>query len=402
MKRFVIVGAGARGHYLFADLFSKKYSDKGKIVGVYDINSVRAAAFKDKVGGDCKVYNSFELMLDSEMPDCVIVTTIDSTHHEYIIASLNKGYEVISEKPISNTFEKCLAIRQAERKSGKNVTVTFNCRYMPYFEEIKKLLLENRIGKVLAVNYDYCLDRLHGGDYFKRWHKYMKNSESLLLHKSSHHFDIINWFLQDEPLRVCALANQIYYNSKDKMQGERCSQCEFYKNCESNDMQSSNYLKALYFDAEGEDGYIRDRCAFAGEGDIYDNMSLSAIYKSGTLLTYTLNLFSHHEGFRLTITGERGTIIAEDWSDERENRCIKLLNSRNALEKIPFIPPKGTHNGGDDNMLLSLFEKDIPDPLSQKASSLDGMISSLIGIAGNISIKEGRTVNLSEYIEKLR
>ena len=102
-------------------------------------------------------------MLDAEKPDAVIVTTVDAYHHEYIIRALNKGYDVISEKPITNSYEKCLTIREAEKKSGKKVTVTFNCRFMPSFVGLKKIVSSGKIGKVLSISYEYFLNRWHGG-----------------------------------------------------------------------------------------------------------------------------------------------------------------------------------------------------------------------------------------------
>lgn len=199
MKKYVIAGASVRCYMMFVTRLVEDYSDSVKITGVYDINKTRCRVFKDKIGDLCTIYDDFDEMLDKERPDAVIVTTVDSVHHEYIIRALDKGYDVISEKPLTNTFERCAEIRAAEKRSGRKVTVTFNCRFMPYFYELKKLMAAGRIGKPLAINYEYCLTRWHGGDYFKRWHRLMSNSQGMLLHKSTHHFDIVNWLTGDEP-----------------------------------------------------------------------------------------------------------------------------------------------------------------------------------------------------------
>ncbi len=403
MKRFVIVGASFRCYDLFVTRLTEQYGDKTEITGVYDVNKTRCQVFKDKIGDKCTIYDDFEKMLDKEQPDNVIVTTIDKVHHEYVIRALDKGYDVLCEKPITNTYEKCLAIRNAEKRSGHKVTITFNCRYMPYFAQIKHTIKQNKIGKILAINYEYCLDRMHGGDYLKRWHRLMENSEGMLLHKSTHHFDIINWLTEDEPVKVTALANRVYYNDQSKALGERCSTCKFTEQCESYASQTVEMDEALYFNAEKDDGYIRDKCSFLPDSDIYDNMSVSVLYSKGTLLTYSLNLFSEREGYRMVITGENGVLIANSWSDDKSDKNhIQLLFKDGAVEDIVFDKAEGTHGGGDDRLLATILGEETKDELGQHASGFDGFTSAMIGIAGNMSIKEGKTIDVKKYIDTLR
>lgn len=405
MKRYVIVGASVRCYAMFVCNLTEYFSDTTEITGVYDTNKVRSRVFKDKIGEKCTIYDDFDEMLDKEKPDAVLVTTTDNVHHEYIVRAMDKGYDVISEKPLTNTYEGCLAIREAEKRNGKKVTVTFNCRFMPYFAELKKIMKENKIGKPLAINYEYCLNRWHGGDYMKRWHKMRSNSQGMLLHKSTHHFDIINWLLEDEPHKVTALANQVYYNDKSKYLGERCKDCQNIAKCESGRSQSSAWDQALYFNAEKEDGYIRDACCFNGEGDIDDNMSVSVMYQKGTLLTYTLNLFSQHEGYRMVITGEKGVIIANHWNygyGKKDKEEIVVLHQDERVETLTFELAKGGHNGGDEKLIRMLFAGDTEDPLGQFADSFAGITSAMIGIAANESIATGKTVDVQKYLNTLR
>lgn len=401
-KRYVIVGCGCRGYSMFTERLVDRYSDVAEITGVYDPNYVRAGIHKEKIGEGCTLYNDFETMVKAEKPDAVIVASTDNTHHEYVIKALEMGCDAISEKPLTNTYERCKAIRDAEKKSGKKVTVTFNCRFMPFFATLKELLLEEKVGKVLAINYEYCLSRWHGGDYMKRWHRLFENSEGLLLHKSTHHFDIINWLLCDEPKKVTALANRVYYNDTSKCLGERCRDCPAQDTCETAVSQWGHWDKPFYFDAEHVDGYIRDRCAFKEGHDIYDNMSVSVMYNKGTLLTYTLNLFSEHEGYRMVITGEKGVIIANHWDWGAGDTSLEFLGYNGSHEDIPFVYGEGAHGGGDEMLIKMIFSEGVPDPLGQQADSYAGMVSAMIGIGANESIREGKTVDLTEYLDSLR
>ena len=407
MKRIVIVGAGYRCMTMFVDNVLRDYKDTVEFVGVYDTNRVRSNFISKRVGKNCKVFDSFDKMLDETKPDIVLVTCVDSFHHEYIVRALEKGYDVLSEKPITNTFERCLEIRNAEKKAKKKVTVTFNCRFMPYFVEIKKIVSEGRIGKPLAMNYEYCLNREHGGDYFQRWHRRKEYSEGMLLHKSTHHFDLVNWIIDDTPRLVTGLGNRVFYGDIKKSYAARCSECkntscETYKAIGDSRYPDAAAFKELYFDAEKEDGYIRDKCAYLPDTDICDNMSVSVLYEKGALLSYSLNMFSQREGAAITITGEKGVLLANWGLDKGDKNVITLLLSGGRQEVISFDKDKTSHAGGDSRLLSMIFGNVKDDPLNQSASSYDGFTSAMIGIAANMSIESGKTIDLKEYLDKLK
>lgn len=407
MKRYVIAGASFRCYTMFVENAVDNYPDYAKIVGVYDPNKTRCQVYKKKVGDDLTIYDDFETMLDAEKPDAVIVTTIDSMHHEYIIRALNKGYDVISEKPITNTYEKCLAIREAEKKSGKKVTVSFNCRTSPEYVELKKLISSGVIGQVHQISYEYFLNRWHGGDYFKRWHRMMDNSGGMLVHKSTHHFDAMNWILDDEPVKVSALGTTSFYGHEDKCFAEYCRVCPKQKECPSFYSQTNELDEELYFKAQEEDGYLRDKCCYKADCDIYDNMSVSVQYKKGTILSYSLNLFSlRGEGQKITMTGEKGTIVYEmvgPAETPRTNYTIKIYHDYGKPEIHEFPILKGRHSGSDKILCGKLFGAVVDeDPLGQMADSFAGIMSALIGISANESIKTGKTIDIAERLDKMR
>ena len=406
MKRYVIVGTGSRVLSMFVKGLSEKIGKSIEITGVYDINRTRCEYYKNYLGEGLHIYSDFDTMLDTEKPDAVIVGTVDSYHTEYVVRSMKKGYDVICEKPLANTHEDCKAIRDAEKETGRRVTVTFNCRFMPYFSKLKELVSSGKIGRVYSVVYDYSLNRWHGGDYFKRWHRKMENSQGMLLHKSTHHFDIINWVLDDIPAKVSAMADRFHFGDEKRSYAKRCKECKMADKCESYKSQSSAVDEALYFKAEHEDGYIRDKCAFLSDTDIYDSMSVAVKYTRGTLLTYTLNLFSMREGFTLTLLGEKGIIRVSCYKKkvgEGQDVSITLMNAENEEVDIPFDSASGEHGGGDARLLDMIFsEEEIDDPLGRCADSFAGVSSAMIGIGANESIKCGATVDVAERLFEMR
>ena len=405
-KRYVIVGASARCRGMFLTNLVQKFADEVEVTGVYDVNRMRSEYFKNIAGDQMTIYEDFDEMLDKEKPDAVLVTTTDKYHHEYIIRALNKGYDVISEKPITNNYENCVAIAKAVSETGKSVATTFNCRFMPIFAKMKEIIMSGKIGNVLNINYEYFLNRSHGGDYFKRWHRMMENSGGMLVHKSTHHFDVINWFLEDEPVKVSALGNRLYYGDPSKSFGERCSTCPKGAQCPSFLSQSGRVDKEFYFDAEHLDGYIRDRCCYLPDTDIYDTMSVSVQYSKGTMLTYGLNLFSiRGEGYTMTVTGDKGVLRVENISPEdvpTDKHRLDLYLEGGEHQVVIFDKGKGTHAGGDERLLAKLFGNDKTDELHQCADYMAGLVSAMIGISGNESIATGKTIDVKERIDYLK
>ena len=405
MKRFAIVGASHRCLSMFVRGLEGMRGKTLEFIAIYDPNRTRCEVFRKEVGDGLTIYSDYDQMMQTEKPDGVIVATTDNTHADYVIRTLRYGCDVYCEKPLTNTYENCLAIRKAEKESGKKVYVTFNCRFMPYFAKLKELVRSGVIGKIHSINYEYILNRWHGGDYFKRWHGMMEVSQGMLLHKSTHHFDVINWLLEDEPVSVSAMGLKSFYGNPERCLGFRCSQCDKTAECESYKSQSAPMDKALYFDAEHEDGYIRDRCAHRPETDIYDNMSVSVLYKKGTLLTYTLTLFAMKEGYNMTLIGEKGMIICHHFGkdgEEKQDYEIELLLHENEVEKITFPRAEGAHGGGDAKLREMMFGDPQPDPLGQAADSFAGVASAMIGIGANESIKTGRVYDIASALDTLR
>ena len=408
MKKFVQVGCGIRGIEGYAEPILKEFKEHIELCGVYDINPKRAALVSEFGGVDVPVYDDFDKMLDTVKPDTVIVTTKDSMHDYYVIKALDAGCDVIVEKPMTTTFEKANAIREAEIRSGKTVTVVFNLRYLPFFARVKELMQSNVIGEVLSVHFEWLLDTEHGADYFRRWHRKRENSGSLLVHKSTHHFDLINWFLDDDPVAVNAYGSRRFYGPPRENRSERCLTCPHKKNCEFYLDINQPPMDKIYLACEDADGYYRDSCIFSEEIDIEDSVSVNVLYKKGAVMSYSLTAHSPYEGLRIAFNGTEGRLefCKMDWRypdlGQGVNNVITIFNRRG--EKIVINAPQdgpGGHGGADEKIRENLFIGCKSDPLGQMADTRAGMMSIGIGMAANISMKENRRVYLNEFYKNL-
>ncbi|MBC7874870.1 MAG: Gfo/Idh/MocA family oxidoreductase, partial [Ferruginibacter sp.] len=229
--RLALVGTGARGSSLWGREIIKTFGEVTEFVGLSDINPGRLEYVKKVLNVSCPVFTNFEQMVKETKPDYVVVTTVDATHDEFIIKALQLGVNVITEKPMTTDEVKCKKILDAEKKSGRKVTVAFNYRHSVHAMQVKELLAKNRVGKIVSVDFNWYLNVHHGADYFRRWHGRMAKSGSLWVHKATHHFDLVNWWLNSEPVEVTAYGSLQHYGKNNAFRGTKCRGCEHKDKC---------------------------------------------------------------------------------------------------------------------------------------------------------------------------
>jgi len=402
--RYVLAGTGSRGIEMFGQAIVGPYSGNAELVGLCDINPLRMSVAQRRLGIELPAFTNFDDCLESLKPDSVIVTTPDDTHHKFIIDAMRAGADVITEKPLTVTFDHCQAILQAERETGRKCTVAFNYRHAPFHTRIKELLKSDCIGKVISIDFHYYLDTQHGADYYRRWHRKKEHSGGLLVHKATHHFDLISWWLEQEPISVFARGDRQYYGSTHEEHGVRCRDCSHAHKCEFHfDLSAKPWMAELYAAAESADHYYRDRCVFDPEINIEDNLQVLIGYSGGTNLGYSLASFLPFEGFTIAFNGAKGRLEAEEiWGEglgqSEENPFdrygLTLYPLGGKKEKIPVPMVLGGHAGGDVRLQKMLFEEVAPDPMGHRANALAGAMSVLAGLAANESIATGEIVSV--------
>ncbi len=424
MKKYVVVGTGGRsGMYISA--LTEQFTESCDLVALCDRNVGRARLYQQNIrestGREVAVYtdDQFDRMIDEQKPDRVVVTTgPDRTHAEYIVRSMRAGCDVVTEKPMTTNAELAREILAARDETGRELQVTFNYRYSPPRAQVRRMIAEGSIGDVLSVDFAWHLDTRHGADYFRRWHRRRENSGSLLVHKSTHHFDLVNWWIDDVPAEVFAQGTLRYYTPEHAEElglgghGERCADCPVSSKCPFFlDLAGNEKLKEMYLEQEEHDGYYRDRCVFSDEIDIWDTMSVTVKYESGALLSYLLHAYSPVEGYRIAFNGTKGriehfasenTYVSGDGTTPGELEKGKVGTTLiPEFSKPQVIEPEtgeGGHGGGDPMLLRDVFTPGDPDPLRRRANQVDGSYSILIGVAAGLSIDRGAPVRISELL----
>lgn len=425
MKKYVLVGTGGRAEFFYGAIV-RDFRETCKLVAFCDLNQTRmdyANRLLEERYEHPKIntylHTDFERMIELEKPDTVVVTTVDRTHHTYIIKALELGCHVITEKPMTVDAEKCQAIIDATKRTGKEVRVAFNYRYAPHNTKIRELIMNDVIGQVNSVHFEWALDTQHGADYFRRWHRDKRNSGGLLVHKSTHHFDLVNFWLDTKPETVYASGGLRFYGREN---AEARGVTQFYQRAYGSEyakndpfaihLEENDHLKAMYLEAEKEDGYQRDQSVFGDGINIEDTLGVLVTYKNKAILNYSLNAYLPWEGYMVSFNGTKGRIevrireqsyINSGGSKDDEGRVkeksIIVMPMFGKPYEVEVIEGKGGHGGGDPILLQDIFGTPVKDEFNRAASHVDGAMSILTGIAGNISLNTGQAVKVDELIK---
>jgi predicted dehydrogenase len=424
------VGGRAR---FFYEAIPRHYAERAEVVAFCDVNQTRldlANKIHRAAGGaTVPTYRAeqFDRMIADTRPDAVIVTSIDRTHHRYIVRAMELGCDAITEKPMTVDAEKCQQILDAIHRTGRELRVTFNYRYAPHSTTVRELLMADTIGEVFSVHFEWLLDLRHGADYFRRWHRDKRNSGGLLVHKATHHFDLINWWIDSIPQTVYAQGDLLFYGrenaaargetySYDRYTGEEAAADDPF----ALSLDSDETLQNLYLNAEADSGYLRDRNVFGDNITAEDTMSVTARYRNGIILSYSLLAYSPWEGYRAAVTGDRGrieveaieavgrTFVAgqeETLPETGSQLCdfggkhIYVFPMHGAPYEVEIPEGVGGHGGGDRVMLEQIFHPDPPDdPFARAATHIDGAASILMGIAANHSIATGQPITVDDLL----
>lgn len=423
-KKFVQVGTGGRSELFYAAI-ATDFKETSELVAFCDLNQTRMdyanKLLTEKYGYSAvRTYKTeeFDRMIETEKPDAVIITSMDRTHHRYIIRAMELGCDVVTEKPMTVDEKKCQEILDAVERTGRNIRVTFNYRYAPHHTKARELIEDGVIGKVCSVHFEWLLNTKHGADYFRRWHRDKRNSGGLLVHKATHHFDLVNFWIGSQPETVFAFGDLMFYGREN---AENRGVTQFYERATGNPiakddpfalhLDENENLKAMYLDAEHEDGYRRDQSVFGDGISIEDTMGVIVRYKNNAIMTYSLNAYMPWEGYRIAFNGTEGRIEMEVVEQSYVNsggekaeegallgQKITVFPMSGAPYKVEVDDGVGGHGGGDTVMLNDIFGTPVYDRFHRAANHIDGARSILTGIAANRAMRTGQPVKVSDLV----
>lgn len=422
MKKIILIGAGNRGA-IYTDI-GARMEDAFEVVAVAEPNKARRDYIKNKHNiPDEMCFESWEPLLDMpKFADVALIATMDKDHFGPAMAAIDKGYDLLLEKPISPSPEECIAIKKAAEEKGVLLMVCFVLRYTPFFNKLKQLLDEGVIGDVVTIQHAEDVGNIHQSHSFVRgnWGNSEKSS-FMLLQKCSHDMDILQWLIGKPCKRVSSFGSLSYFKRENAPEGapEYCIDgCPHGEDCLYNAVD--HYLKSdlEWFRSmaaqkpQPSDDEVAEalrttqygKCVFKCDNNVVDHQVVNMEFEDGVTVTFSMAAFNR--GNRsIRIMGTKGTITG----DMDKNRIEVYQFDKNRVMydeevRTSVITPKGDgsggHGGGDNGLMRELHEvcesEDKPT-----GDAFNSAINHIVTFAAEHSRVTGKVVDIEEYTAEL-
>ena len=409
---FSIVGLGSRGLDAYAP-FQKAHPELMKIVAVADVRPEKVEKARKEYGVDPSLcFDSADALLSCDrLSDAIIIATQDQDHVSQALKAIDKGYDILLEKPISPSREECLELSAKAREKGTFITVCHVLRYTPFYRTLKRLMDEGRIGRLMNI------DAVEGVGYFHMAHSFVRGNwrtvrttSPMILQKSCHDMDIIRYLVGSPCHSVSSQGTLSWFSSANAPEGSamRCldgcackDTCPF--DCEKiyiTDKRSGilhhpepTWPVDVLTDDYSVDGVMKalrngpyGRCVFHCDNDVVDHQSVTLSFENGVTASFTMTAFSKENHRTIRLFGTEGEIFA----DMREN-VIHLKRFDNDDGDITVEKPSSGHGGGDYQIMMDFIQT--LNGVGSVSSTLDASIEShLMCFAAEDSRKADKTV----------
>jgi predicted dehydrogenase len=410
--KIIIIGAGSRGN-IYAS-YSAIYPEKLKVVGVAEPRDFyrNDMAKKYNVPKENVVKDWTEFTGRERFADVVAITTQDREHVDPTIKFAELGYNILLEKPISPFESEC--DRLYENLKDKNIllSVCHVLRYTPYTTKLKELLDSGVIGEVISMQHLEPVGYWHQAHSFVRgnWHNESESS-FMLLAKSCHDIDWINYIMGSECKSVASFGSLKHFKKSEKPEGAgfKCTNCSYEPKCPysaiklyikmandgnfgwPNDILSPDLTVAGITKAVKEGPY--GKCVYECDNDVVDNQVVAMEYDGGKTVSFTMTAFTEMAYRRTSIFGTRGEL----YGDGDKISIYDFMTDKRStitIDKNEDSPLSGHGNG--DEALMDAFIKAVSekDP-KYILSGLNETISShKLVFAAEKARKEGKVIIL--------
>lgn len=417
----VILGLGSRGNDTYGTFISNNQS-KIKIVAIADIDDKKLERCKKRFGiPEEKCFkNDKELFAREKLADTILICTQDKDHVEHAIKALEKGYDILLEKPISPDAEECKMLAKMAKKHKRHIIVCHVLRYTPFYKTIKKLIDDGVVGDIVTTQAIENVGYFHQAHSFVRgnWRREEETSP-MILAKCCHDMDILLWLTGKKCKRVSSFGNLYLFKKEKAPKGapKRCIEgCPAYDTCEYNAVKY--YLEDARVGAKsGYTGWPLNvlcinptvenvtkaletgpygRCVYHCDNDVVDHQVVNLDMEDGSTISFTMSAFTDICNRQIKIMGTKGCIEADTSTNlvyytafGKEKQCIDITKTADNLSG---------HGGGDDAM-MEMFIKLInsEDGIEPDTTIEKSVESHIIALKAEKSrINNGMTIEINE------
>ncbi len=392
-KKVVIIGAGARGNRVFADLISR-YDTGFETVGVVELDPGRRRAFQERYDiPDKNAFASLEEFVEApRIGDIVFICTPDPTHYSVCRAVSEAGYDILLEKPIATNLADCLAMLEVEASSGNRIFVAHVLRYSPFFRRVKQIVQEGKLGRIRNVRLSENVGHWHFAHSYVRgsWRR-RDLSAPVILTKSSHDLDILVWLVGDRVRNVTSTGALTYFTAANAPEGAtaRCVDCPHQDTClysatkfyiNEREEWPFNVIAPppdtleLRRQAVAEGPY--GRCVWYNDNDVSDTQTVLMEFASGLHATFELQALTAANTRQLRILFDGAELVGDLHQGTLEISHFTGRKDELRVEPVEIPIAEDSHGGGDLHLLYSLHEHLIQGTQGEVMTSLRSSLPS--------------------------
>jgi len=415
--KVIVIGAGLRGNAYAAYALSNP--EELKIIGVAEPDDVRRSEFQEKYDlPDSRCFKTWQDVFGEEKwADAVMICTQDDMHVEPALAAIDRGYDVLLEKPIAQNAKECKEIDDAAKAKGVKVLVCFVLRYTTFFNAIKDIIASGEIGDVVSIVHNENVGDFHQTHSYVRgnWNN-TENSSPMLLSKSSHDLDILQWIIGKKCIRLSSFGSLNYFNKANcpEKAPPRCTDgctvdCPYdarkmYVENDSEWLRSAAAGHENPTDAEVEAAIKTGpygRCVFQCDNDVVDHQVISMEFEDGITVAFSMCGFTPEISRSMKIMGTKGQIRAHTFAGSII--VSKFVNHPNLESREILVEDTGGHYGGDTGVMRCFCEYMRGDKSTIELSELGISTENhlLCFAAEHSRINNGAVVEIRDFVQSL-
>ncbi|MBQ7247194.1 MAG: Gfo/Idh/MocA family oxidoreductase [Lachnospiraceae bacterium] len=363
---FAILGMGNRGTAYAAKQL--KYPDEMEVTAMADIRRIRLDAANKYLHLPAeKMFDSAEALLEMpKLADIMVIATQDAQHRDHAMRAMERGYDLLLEKPMSNKLDDCVELVKAAKRMNRKVFICHVLRYTVFYQQIKRLIAEGAIGKVESIEAAELVGAHHYAHSYVRgnWHNEAASSP-MILAKSSHDMDIIAWLAGKSCEKVTSFGSLDYFRAENCPNGaaERCAQCsvDCPFNADKYYMSRIPGWPANILHPEPTPENITEvlktsdygRCVYKMDNDVVDHQVVNMLLQDGVTATFQMTGFSNRQTRTIRVMGTRGEI----WGDFKAKELYwqRFCEEPQKVDLDCLCDDFTGHGGGDARLVYDVI-----------------------------------------------
>ncbi|MBR4881962.1 MAG: Gfo/Idh/MocA family oxidoreductase [Clostridia bacterium] len=371
--KVILIGVGNRGK-TYTDIM-RGLPEQFELVAIADPIDDRRLHKQKRWGlPDDMVFTDWRPLLEKgKIADLAVIATMDREHFGPAMKCIELGYDLLLEKPIAPTLEECREISRAANEKGTKVVICTVLRYTRIFHAIKEVIDSGRLGKIMSINHEEGVGNIHRTHSFVRgnWGNAERSSD-MLLQKSCHDIDILQWLIGKKCKKVQSFGMLSYFKEENAPEGaaERCLDCPIADDCmynakklylddkENNWFRTTSSHKVEPTDEDVEEALrttLYGKCVYKCDNNVVDHQVVNMLFEDDITVTFTMNAFNKGGRF-IHIMGTKGELRAA--MDESSPITVydfasgktETVDSAKAKDGI-----NGGHGGGDNGIIGTVY-----------------------------------------------